>query len=86
MPIRHLVHTVKRVSNALNTPNADQGGYLSWIENEYSTMSPFNSDNSKFVLVHQSYFGLYDGSETSCIPCHWRSTLPASRASPAKTT
>jgi len=54
--------TIKRVSNALGTPNADGGGNLTWIENEYSTMSPFNSDNSKFILVHQSYFALYDGS------------------------
>ena len=54
--------TIKRISNALATPDADHGGYLPWITNEYSTMSPFNSDNSKILLVHQSYFGLYDGS------------------------
>ncbi len=54
--------TIKRVSNAMNTKNADQGGYLTWIENEYSTMSAFNNDNSRFILVHQSYFGLYDGA------------------------
>ena len=54
--------TIKRVSNALGTANADGGGNLTWIENEYSTMSPFNGDNSKFILVHQSYFALYDGS------------------------
>jgi hypothetical protein len=54
--------TIKRVSNALGTPNADGGGYLTWIENEYSTMSAFNSNNSNFILVHQSYFALYAGS------------------------
>ena len=54
--------TVKRISNALGTPNADGGGNLTWITDEYSTMSPFNSDNSKILLVHQSYFGLYDGT------------------------
>ncbi len=54
--------TIRRVSNALATANADRGGKLSWIENEYSTMSAFNSDNSKFILLHQSYFALYDGS------------------------
>ena len=54
--------TVLRVSNSLGTRNADNGGNLTWIENEYSTASPFNSDNSKFILVHQSYFGLYDGA------------------------
>ena len=38
------------------------GGDLAWITDEYSTMTPFNSDNSNILLVHQSYFGLYDGS------------------------
>ena len=50
--------TVKRISNALGTLNADRGGNLTWITDEYSTMSPFNSDNSKILLVHQSYFAL----------------------------
>jgi len=54
--------TIKRVSNALTTANTDQGGKLSWIENEYSTMSSFNSDNSRFILLHQSYFALYSGA------------------------
>ena len=54
--------TVKRISNALATANADGGGNLTWVENEYSTMSPFNSDNSRILLVHQSYFALYDGA------------------------
>src|SRR5688572_4103923 len=53
---------VKRVSDAGLTRNADQGGYLKWIGTEYSTVSPFNSDNSKFILLHQSYFGLYDNA------------------------
>ena len=38
------------------------GGKLAWIVNEYSTASPFNNDNSRLILVHQSYFGLYDGN------------------------
>ena len=54
--------TVKRISNALGTPDAASGGDLTWITDEYSTMSPFNSDNSRILLVHQSYFGLYDGT------------------------
>jgi hypothetical protein len=54
--------TVTRISNALGTANADGGGYLTWITDEYPTMTPFNSDNSKILLVHQSYFGLYDGT------------------------
>ena len=56
--------TIRRVTNAMSTANADGGGNLTWIENEYSAMSAFNSDNSKFILVHQSYFGLYDGDGT----------------------
>jgi len=53
---------IQRVSNAPSTPNADRGGSLTWIENEYSTMSAFNNDNSKFILLHESYFALYDGT------------------------
>jgi uncharacterized protein (TIGR03437 family) len=56
--------TIKRVSNALSTPDADRGGMLTSIMNEYSTASAFNGDNSKLILLHQSYFGLYDGSGT----------------------
>lgn len=54
--------TIKRISNALGTVNADGGGNLTWITDEYATMTPFNHDNSRIILVHQSYFGLYDGS------------------------
>src|SRR5262249_18316652 len=32
------------------------------ISTEYSTMSPFNQDDSRLLLVHLSYFALYDGS------------------------
>ena len=53
---------IKRITNALSTNNADIGGKLAWIVNEYSTASPFNNDNSRLILVHQSYFGLYDGN------------------------
>ena len=59
--------TIKRVSNAMGTPNAVGGGNLTWIENEYATMSAFNTNNSNFILVHQSYFGLYDGNSGSYI-------------------
>ncbi len=54
--------TIRRVSSALSTPNNASGGTLPWIGNEYSTMSAFNNDNSRFILVHESYFGLYDGA------------------------
>jgi hypothetical protein len=54
---------IKRVSDALGTPDVAFGsGSLLFIMTEYATMSPFNSDNSRLLLMHQSYFGLYDGS------------------------
>src|SRR5436309_1912250 len=54
--------SIKRISNALGTPNKDRGGNLTFVTDEYSTMTPFNKDNSRILLVHQSYFALYDGS------------------------
>ncbi len=54
--------SIKRISNALVQPNIDRGGMLTFITDEYSTMSSFNQDNSKILLVFQSYFGLYDGT------------------------
>ncbi len=56
--------TVKRVSNSPAEPDAANGGavYLRFISGEYSSMSPFNTDNSRLILQHDSYFGLYDGS------------------------
>lgn len=56
--------TIKRITNALATADADVGGDLTWIETEYSTASAFNSDNSKFILLQESYFGLYSGTGT----------------------
>ncbi|MBK5257130.1 MAG: hypothetical protein JJE39_13955 [Vicinamibacteria bacterium] len=56
--------SVKRLSDAMNmTDNAGSGG-LTTIGTEYSTASPFNSDNSRLILQHNSYFGLYDGNGT----------------------
>jgi hypothetical protein len=55
--------TIKRISNALGTPDVAAGsGALTFVMTEYSTMSPFNSDNSHLLIVHQSYYALYDGS------------------------
>lgn len=55
--------TVKRLSDAVATPNtAFTGRNLIFVMTEYATMSPFNQDNSKLLLMHQSYFALYDGS------------------------
>ncbi len=55
---------IKRLSNALASPDDADGGNLTWVMNEYSTMSAFNSDRSRFILQHDSYFGLYDGQGT----------------------
>jgi hypothetical protein len=51
---------ILRVTDALAQRNSDTGGYLTFITDEYSTMSPFNNDGSRFLLVFQSYFALYD--------------------------
>ena len=53
---------IKRVTNALQQANADAGGNLVFITGEYSTMSPFNMDNSRLLALCQSYFALYDGT------------------------
>jgi hypothetical protein len=53
---------IKRLSSATATPDDASGGMLTWILNEYSTMAAWNSDNSKLLLEHGSYFALYDGS------------------------
>lgn len=53
--------SVVRISNATATPRIDDNGNLPLVTQEYSTMSPFNSDNSRLLLTHYSYFGLYDG-------------------------
>jgi len=60
--------TVKRLSDALHTLDASNVGYLTWIEDEYSAANPFNNDQSRFILVFQSYFGLYDGSGNYIAP------------------
>jgi hypothetical protein len=56
--------TIKRITDAINTHNATDDDNLSWIENEYSTINSFNCDSSEFILIHESYFGLYDISGT----------------------
>jgi hypothetical protein len=51
-----------RISDAAGTRNADGGGNLTWAMVEYSTMCPFNEDDSLLLLLHQSYFALYGSS------------------------
>src|SRR5213593_1549429 len=52
---------IKRLSDAMNMKRADTGGTLTNVSPEYSAMSPFNQDNTRLILAHFSYFGLYDG-------------------------
>jgi len=52
---------VRHISDARNQPNSRNVGSVPFIATEYSSMSPFNRDNSRLLLVHHSYFALYDG-------------------------
>ena len=54
--------SIQRLSDAVSSPNNADGGNLTWVMNEYSTMTAFNADRSRFILQHDSYFGLYDGN------------------------
>ncbi|HUP25819.1 MAG TPA: hypothetical protein VNB06_23120, partial [Thermoanaerobaculia bacterium] len=51
---------VWRLSDALRTTNNADGGNLTFVMDEYSTINVFNQDNSLFLLQHDSYFALYD--------------------------
>jgi len=53
--------TITRITDALHTLDTSNVGYLTWIEDEYSTANPFNSDKTRFLLLFQSYFGMFDG-------------------------
>jgi len=54
--------SIKRLSDARNTPNTWLSGLLDFVSTEYPGASPFNSDNSRLILQHQGYYGLYTGS------------------------
>ncbi|MBI2469446.1 MAG: hypothetical protein HYV62_16760 [Candidatus Rokubacteria bacterium] len=51
---------ITRLSNAPQQPNAADTGTVPFIANEYATMSPLNADSSRLLLVHHSYFALYE--------------------------
>jgi hypothetical protein len=53
---------IKRLSDALAWADHAGSGPLTLITNEYATMSPVNSDNSRILVQHRSYFALYDSS------------------------
>ncbi len=53
--------SIKRLSSATTQFDEAMGtGYIPLVSPEYSTMTPFNQDNSRLLLQHFSYFGLYD--------------------------
>ena len=52
---------IKRISNAMTTVDAGNGGSVTTIGPEYSTMSPFNKDNTRLLIQYLSYLALYDG-------------------------
>jgi hypothetical protein len=56
--------SIKRVSNSRTMTNNAVSGPLTFVSTEYPTASPFNSDNTRLILQHAGYFGLYDGSGT----------------------
>lgn len=51
---------IRRLSEAGSTPNPFDGEPLAFITGEYATMTPFNKDNRRLLLQHQSYYALYD--------------------------
>lgn len=54
---------IRRLTDARSTPDSSNAGnHLAFVRTEYSTMSPFNNDNTRLLLQHQSYYGLYDGA------------------------
>jgi hypothetical protein len=52
--------SIRRLSDARSQRSADSGALLTFVTDEYSSMSPFNQDNSKVLVLFQSYFALYD--------------------------
>jgi len=54
--------SIKRISAAKATTSGLTSGALGMVTNEYATMSPFNKDNTRLILQHDSYMGLYDGN------------------------
>jgi hypothetical protein len=54
--------SIRRLTDALVTPDATgDASFLTWAMNEYSTVAAWNSDDTRFLLQHDSYFALYDG-------------------------
>jgi hypothetical protein len=58
-----LFTAVKRITDSMHTPDAASGApSVVTITTEYSTMTAFNEDNTRLILIHLSYFALYDGA------------------------
>ena len=52
---------IKRISDVTSHVDATNGKAISYVTHEYSSMSPFNCDDSLLLLTYQSYFVLNDG-------------------------
>lgn len=54
----------KKITDALNTKDKamGDGSMVNIIVNEYSTINPFNCDSTRLLLIHKSYFALYDSN------------------------
>lgn len=53
--------SLKGTAPVLESKSANGNSFLTWIGPEYSTTRSLNIDNSFLILVHGSYYGLYDG-------------------------
>jgi len=55
---------IKRLTDSTHTLDAafGDGRMVNTIGTEYSTMTPFNRDNTRLLLEYLSYFALHDGS------------------------
>src|SRR6266850_1773368 len=52
---------VKRITDALQTPDASGGGgNVIYCAPEYPTACPFNADKSQVLVIYRSYFALHD--------------------------
>jgi hypothetical protein len=52
--------SIKRLTDAVHSPDSLSGGNLTWALVEYATMSPFNNNNTWLLLQNDSYYALYD--------------------------
>src|SRR2546429_24176 len=52
----------KRITDSLNTKSADDSGPVVTAGPEYSTVCPFNANNTLVLVLYRSYFELLDAN------------------------